>query len=140
MLYSNNYEASFTTFEPILNIPFNKSVGQFFVDTQEFKSNARIIKMDNSIQGNEEEQKYSYKIKMPSEDFGKYKILENSNKSLADLRKSLPKTFTTPEVKIECGDEEKFKINQFNHSKKLFIILTMNSLPMVEPIIMILIQ
>lgn len=37
-------------------------------------------------------------------------ILENSNKSLADLRKSLPQTFTTPEVKIECSDEEKFKI------------------------------
>lgn len=37
-------------------------------------------------------------------------ILENSNKSLADLRKSLPKTFTTPEVKIECSDEEKFTI------------------------------
>ena len=36
--------------------------------------------MDNSIQGSEEEQKYSYKFKMPSEDFGKYKILENSNK------------------------------------------------------------
>jgi len=80
MLYSNNYDSSLTTFTPILNIPFSKSVGQFFVDTQEFKSNAKIIKMDNSVQGNEEEQKYSYKIKMPSEDFGKYKILENSNK------------------------------------------------------------
>ena len=67
MLYSNNYDSSLTTFTPILNIPFSKSVGQFFVDTQEFKSNARIIKMDNSVQGNEEEQKYSYKIKMPAE-------------------------------------------------------------------------
>jgi phosphomannomutase len=37
-------------------------------------------------------------------------IVYNSNQSLAEMRKSLPKTFSTPEVRIECSDERKFKV------------------------------
>jgi phosphomannomutase len=35
-------------------------------------------------------------------------ILSDSNKRLSDLRKSLPKTFSTPEIRINCLDEKKF--------------------------------
>ncbi len=37
-------------------------------------------------------------------------ILENSLVSLSDLRKSLPKTFSTSEIRINCTEEKKFKI------------------------------
>lgn len=37
-------------------------------------------------------------------------IVEDSPYSLSDLRKSLPKTFSTPEIRIECSEERKFKI------------------------------
>ncbi len=79
-LYTKNYEENLTTFAPVLNIPFSKALGNFFLDTQEFKSNARIIKMSNELQGIEEEHKFSHTFRFPSEDFGKYKVLENSNK------------------------------------------------------------
>jgi len=37
-------------------------------------------------------------------------IVEKSSASLADLRKTLPQTFSTPEIRVECTDEKKFKI------------------------------
>jgi len=37
-------------------------------------------------------------------------IVSKSPYSLAHLRKSLPQTFSTPEIRIECFDEKKFKI------------------------------
>ncbi len=37
-------------------------------------------------------------------------ILANESYSLAHLRKSLPQTFTTPEIRIECEEEKKFQI------------------------------
>lgn len=37
-------------------------------------------------------------------------ILANSNKKLSDLRKTLPQTFSTPEIRIDCSDEEKFQL------------------------------
>jgi phosphomannomutase len=37
-------------------------------------------------------------------------ILEKSEMSLAEMRKSLPKTFSTPEIRIECVEEQKFEI------------------------------
>jgi phosphomannomutase len=37
-------------------------------------------------------------------------ILARTNSSLSNLRKSLPQSFSTPEIRIECYDEEKFKI------------------------------
>lgn len=79
-LYTKNYQPGDTTFDAVVNIPFSKSMGSFFIDTQNFKSNAKFIKMDNSMQGLIENFSYTHKVKMPAEDFGKYKILENSNK------------------------------------------------------------
>ncbi len=37
-------------------------------------------------------------------------ILLEERKSLSEIRKSLPKTYSTPEIRIECKEEEKFKI------------------------------
>ena len=37
-------------------------------------------------------------------------ILIESGKKLSDLRKSLPKTFSTPEIRISCADNIKFNI------------------------------
>jgi hypothetical protein len=79
-LYTKNYENGDTTFDAIANIPFSKSFGAFFIDTQNYKSNAKLIKMDNAKHGITENFAYTHKIKAPAEDFGKYKILENSNK------------------------------------------------------------
>ena len=36
-------------------------------------------------------------------------IVSNSHYSLAHLRKSLPQTFSTPEIRIECSEEKKFQ-------------------------------
>jgi phosphomannomutase len=37
-------------------------------------------------------------------------IVEKSSSSLSDLRKTLPQTFSTPEIRVECSDEKKFSI------------------------------
>lgn len=37
-------------------------------------------------------------------------ILTESQKNLAQMRKELPETFSTPEIRIECDEEEKFAI------------------------------
>ncbi len=37
-------------------------------------------------------------------------IVENSSKTLADLRKELPQTFSTAEIRVDCVDEKKFSI------------------------------
>jgi phosphomannomutase len=37
-------------------------------------------------------------------------IIYASSLSLADLRKSLPQAFSTPEIRIECDDDKKFKM------------------------------
>jgi len=37
-------------------------------------------------------------------------ILSNNDKPLSELLSDLPKTFSTPEIRIECPDETKFKV------------------------------
>jgi phosphomannomutase len=37
-------------------------------------------------------------------------ILDKSEISLAEMRKALPETFSTPEIRIECSEEQKFEI------------------------------
>ncbi len=37
-------------------------------------------------------------------------IVENLNRPLSDVRKALPKTFSTPEIRIECAEEKKFAL------------------------------
>jgi phosphomannomutase len=37
-------------------------------------------------------------------------IILKEGKSLSEIRKSLPKTFSTPEIRVECSEEAKFEI------------------------------
>ncbi len=37
-------------------------------------------------------------------------IVEKSKESLSTMRKALPQTFSTPEIRIECSEEKKFGI------------------------------
>jgi len=37
-------------------------------------------------------------------------IVASSNKNLSQMRQELPKTFSTPEIRIDCSDEAKFNI------------------------------
>ncbi len=37
-------------------------------------------------------------------------ILDRSGKSISELLADVPKTYSTPEIRVECPDEEKFKI------------------------------
>ncbi len=37
-------------------------------------------------------------------------IVYNSDLSLSQLRKTLPQAFSTPEIRVDCSDEKKFKI------------------------------
>lgn len=37
-------------------------------------------------------------------------IVASSNKTLSQMRQELPKTYSTPEIRIDCDDEEKFRI------------------------------
>ncbi|MDR1498935.1 MAG: phosphomannomutase/phosphoglucomutase [Rickettsiales bacterium] len=39
-------------------------------------------------------------------------FVSNSDKSIADIRKSFPKTYSTSEIRVEVGDDKKFKIVQ----------------------------
>ena len=50
-------------------------------------------------------------------------ILSKTNLKLSDLRKTLPKTFSTPEIRVECVEEKKFAIveNLKNNLKGLGI-------------------
>jgi len=37
-------------------------------------------------------------------------ILSNSDKTMADFKDSLPVTYSTPEIRIDCADDKKFKV------------------------------
>ena len=37
-------------------------------------------------------------------------ILSNTNQKITDMLSDVPKTFTTPEIRVDCPDEEKFEI------------------------------
>jgi phosphomannomutase len=37
-------------------------------------------------------------------------IVANSDKSLSQMRSELPKTYSTPEIRIECSEENKFQL------------------------------
>jgi phosphomannomutase/phosphoglucomutase len=39
-------------------------------------------------------------------------ILSNTGKKISDLLSDIPKTFTTPEIRIECPDDQKFAVVQ----------------------------
>lgn len=80
LVFKENYDKGLTTFEPIIDISFNKMVGQFYIDTASLKNHARQILISNHKKIVEEDFQYSYKFNMPESDIGKFKVLENSEK------------------------------------------------------------
>jgi hypothetical protein len=80
LVFKENYNKGLTTFEPVIDIPFNKMVGQFYIDTASLKNHARQILISNQKNTIEEDFQYSYKFNMPETGLGKFKILENSEK------------------------------------------------------------
>ncbi len=54
-------------------------------------------------------------------------ILSNTNKTLSELLADLPKTFSTPELRVDCTEEKKFKIvrkiaDEFSKTNKVITI------------------
>ena len=80
LVFKEKYNKTITTFEPVINIPFDKMVGQFYVDIASLKNHARQILISNQKNTIEENFQYSYKFNMPETGLGKFKILENSKK------------------------------------------------------------
>ncbi len=81
VIFKENYIKELTTFEPIVDISFNKLMGQFYVDTASLRNHARKVMISKSdINTTREDFQYSYKFNMPEIGIGKFKILENSNK------------------------------------------------------------
>ena len=80
LIFKENYDKGLTTFEPIIDITFNKMVGQFYIDTASLKNHARQILISNQKKVIEEDFQYSYKFNMPEAGLGKFKVLENSEK------------------------------------------------------------
>jgi hypothetical protein len=80
LVFKENYDRGLTTFEPIVDIAFNKMVGQFYIDTASLKNHARQVLISNQKKIVEEDFQYSYKFNMPEAGLGKFKVLENSEK------------------------------------------------------------
>lgn len=80
LIFKENYDKGLTTFEPVIDIAFNKLVGQFYIDTASLKNHARQILMSNQKKVKNEDFQYSYKFNMPEYGLGKFKVLENSKK------------------------------------------------------------
>lgn len=80
VIFKENYVKELTTFEPVIDIAFNKMVGQFYIDTATLKNHARQVLLTNNSLVEKEDFQYSYKFNMPEAGIGKFKILENSEK------------------------------------------------------------
>ena len=82
-IHIDGYNENTTTFEPVINIPFNKRFGDFYVDiSKKSKSNLRGISTGLISQVEKEHLNVSHKNKMPEESPGYFEILENSKKFL----------------------------------------------------------
>jgi hypothetical protein len=69
-----------TNFESIIDIPFNKKFGDFYVDESKSHANARLISTGLHQNIFSEELELSFEFNMPEQSNGSYEILENSNK------------------------------------------------------------
>jgi hypothetical protein len=82
-IYVDGYKEKSTTFEPVINIPFDKRFGDFYVDiSKKSKSNLRGISTGLISEIKQEDINVSYKFPMPEESPGYFEILENSKKFL----------------------------------------------------------
>jgi hypothetical protein len=80
-IYVDGYGEKTTTFEPVINIPFDKRFGDFYVDvSKKSKSNLRGISTGLISEVHKENLNVSYKFQMPEESPGYFEILENSKK------------------------------------------------------------
>jgi len=83
-LYTDGYKTADgihnTNFESVIDIPFNKKFGDFYVDESKSHSNARVVSTGIHQEIYSEELNLSYEVNMPEQSLGRFSILENSKK------------------------------------------------------------
>jgi hypothetical protein len=83
-LYTDGYKTEDglinTNFEAVIDIPFNKKFGEFYVDESKSHSNARTICTGIHQEIYSEDLNLSYEFDMPEQSNGRFQILENSKK------------------------------------------------------------
>ena len=78
--YKNSEGGHNTNFEAVIDIPFDKKFGDFYVDESKSFSNARIVSTGLHQEIFAEELNLSYEFNMPEQSNGRFQILENSKK------------------------------------------------------------
>ena len=83
-LYTDGYktiDGTITTnFEAVINVPFDKKFGDFYVDDSKTFSNPRIVSTGLYQELYSEQLNLSYEFDMPEQSNGRFQILENSKK------------------------------------------------------------
>jgi hypothetical protein len=83
-LYTDGYKTTnntiTTNFEAVINVPFDKKFGDFYVDDSKTFSNPRIVSTGIHQETYSEELNLSYEFDMPEQSNGRFQILENSKK------------------------------------------------------------
>ena len=83
-LYTDGYKTTnntiTTNFEAVINVPFDKKFGDFYVDVSKTFSNPRIVSTGIHQEIYSEELNLSYEFDMPEQSNGRFQILENSKK------------------------------------------------------------
>jgi hypothetical protein len=69
-----------TNFEAVVNIPFDKKFGDFYVDESKTFSNARVVSTGLHQEIYSETLNLSYEFDMPEQSNGRFQILENTKK------------------------------------------------------------
>jgi hypothetical protein len=77
--YKTN-ESINTNFEAIIDIPFNKKFGDFYIDESKSKSHARLISTGLHHNIESEDIYLSFETNMPEQSLGRYEIMEGSEK------------------------------------------------------------
>lgn len=83
-LYTDGYKTSegliSTNFEAVIDIPFDKKFGDFYVDESKSFSNARVVSTGLYQEIYSEQLNLSYEFDMPEQSNGRFQILENTKK------------------------------------------------------------
>jgi hypothetical protein len=83
-LYTDGYktinDTITTNFEAVINVPFDKKFGDFYVDDSKTFSNPRIVSTGLHQELYSEQLNLSYEFDMPEQSNGRFQILENSKK------------------------------------------------------------
>jgi hypothetical protein len=78
--YKNEEGSINTNFEAVIDIPFSKKFGEFYVDESKSHSNARTICTGIHQEIYSEDLNLSYEFDMPEISNGRFQVLENSKK------------------------------------------------------------